>query len=95
MRKVKQFINKNKEVFIGITCVIIGGVLGHIITKNKQQDDTKISNREYVDIDLLDFPIVDTLDEAVDQFKEYQETNKSVAMFWENNKYAVMDLDQK
>jgi hypothetical protein len=95
MKKIKEFISKNRQVFIGVTCVIIGGVLGHIVTKNKQQDSTKISNREYVDIDLLKFPTFDTSEEAFNKFWDYQETSKSVAMFYENDEYSVIDLEEK
>lgn len=92
--KIKDFINKNKGLIIGTTCMVIGGVLGYTIKKEKVEViDSGIKN--VLLPDEPPFPILDTLDEAIDQFKEYQETNKSIAIFWENDKYAVMDLEKK
>ena len=48
-----------------------------------------ISNNSKNDYDVPSF------EAAIDKFKEYQETNDTVAMFWENETYSVLDLEPK
>lgn len=89
MKKIKEFISKNKTKIIVVGSIIVGGVLIYVLINKKtgaveqvfEQCDCKAN-------------IFDSLDKAVEQFKTFQETNKTVALFYENNMYSVLDLEK-
>lgn len=86
MNLVKKFVEAHKSKIV-IGSVVVGGVLIYILTRKR-------SNNGRTQI-WVKTPNFKTLEEAVEQFKEFQETNKTVAMFWENDIYSVLDLEAK
>ena len=94
MKKIKEFIKENKVLIIGVSVAVVGGLVIYKLTKSK----VKIPETTIASLMTTKsvYPIltVDTLDEAVDAFKEYKNVSDTVALFWENNGvYSVLNLD--
>jgi hypothetical protein len=86
MKRVKEFIKRYKGKII-IGCVVVGGILVCVITKRRR--DNEGAN------ELIKTWVFTELDGAIEQFKDFQKTNKTVGMFWENDTYSVLDLEAK
>jgi predicted negative regulator of RcsB-dependent stress response len=92
MNKIKGFINKNKVAIVGVVCILVGGALGYSVKKNKQEAEREVYFEATVP---PSYPTMDNMNDAVSQFKEYQERNNAVGLFWENDSYSVMGLEHK
>ena len=92
MKKVKAFIKENKVLIIGVGVAVVGGIVVYKLTKSH----IKLNKEAAIIVKALSqeptFPTVTTLTEAVDIFKEYQETSNQIALFWEKDNYSILNL---
>ena len=97
MKKIKEFIKENKVLIIGVGVAVVGGLVVYKLTKVNIASKIKHLEEGQAIVKAFSsdttFPIVDTLTEAVDIFKEYQESSNTVSLFFENNRYSVIDLN--
>lgn len=101
IKEIKEFAKENKSKIINVVCIVVGGLFVYGFTRpSKNTEDIfesnitiskSISNAVAKDTDYN----FKTFDEAVNQFKEYQKTNNTVTMFFEDDNYQVFELEQK
>lgn len=93
MNKIKTFIKENKALVIGVGVAVVGGVIIYKLTKSK------VTVPKHTVASLMEansaytLPTVDNLAEAVETFIEYENVSDTVALFFENGRYSVLNLD--
>ena len=88
MKKIKEFIKKNHELIIGITCVVVTGVIGIILTQKvleKSLEETK-------ELELEGERILKALKESVDM-----DNLEPIAeqMYADHDKYVELELESQ
>ena len=110
IKSIKEFVVRNKGKFIVGVWVFIGGVVLYSTIGNERKEHeaegkqivdsliNSLNNRpKFLNTDNVycGSKGYDSLDDAIEQFKEYQKTNKVVELYWEDDTYAVLDLQLK
>jgi len=93
MKKIKEFIKENKVLIIGVGVAVVGGVIIYKLTKGKVKAPKHTIASLMNANSVYTLPTVDNLAEAVETFIEYEHVSDTVALFWENGRYSVLNLD--